>query len=336
MRAAVYRRTGPAAEVLELTTLPDPEPGPGEVLVAVHASGINPADVKRRAGWGGMTMGHPLIVPHCDGAGVVAAVGAGVDPARIGQRVWLFNAQGGYGTLGRAQGTAAERIAIDAAQAVPLPEALGMAEGACLGVPAMTAHRCVFADGPVAGLTVLVQGGAGAVGHLAVQMARLGGARVIATVGGPAGAAHARAAGADALIDRRAEDVTARVLDLTGGAGVDRIVEVDFAANLATDAAVIAPNGWIASYSCSSNPQPVLPYYAFASKGANLRFVQGFNLPPEARAAAIDFVAAHAGQLQVAIGARFKLDRIAQAHERVEQGGIGNTVVTLPGTDFSG
>ncbi|MDP2087407.1 MAG: NADPH:quinone reductase [Gemmobacter sp.] len=332
MRAAVYRRTGPAAEVLALETLPDPVPGPGEVLVGVQASGINPADVKRRAGWGGMAMGHDLIVPHCDGAGVITAVGAGVDPARIGERVWLFNAQGGYGTLGRAFGTAAELIAIDAAQAVPLPAPFGMAEGACLGVPAMTAHRCVFADGPVAGQTVLVQGGAGAVGHLAVQMARLAGARVIATVGGPEGAAHARAAGADTVIDRRAEDVAARVLDLTAGAGVDRIIEVDFAANLATDAAVIASNGWIASYSCSSNPQPVLPYYAFASKGANLRFVQGFNLPPAARAEAIGFVASHADRLQVAIGATFALADIALAHLRVEAGGIGNVVVQVAGS----
>jgi len=330
MRAAVYTRTGPAADVLDVTTLPDPDPGPGEVLVAVHASGINPADVKRRAGWGGMAMGHDLIVPHCDGAGVIAAVGAGVDPARIGQRVWIYNAQGGYGTLGRAFGTAADQIAIDAAQAVPLPDPFSMAAGACLGVPAMTAHRCVFADGPVAGQTVLVQGGAGAVGHLAVQMARLGGARVIATVGGPEGAGHAMAAGADAVIDRRAQDVTARVMDLTGGTGVDRIIEVDFAANMATDAAVIVPNGWIASYSCSSNPQPVLPYYAFASKGANLRFVQGFNLPPDARAAAIAFVAAHADRLTVAIGATFPLGRIAEAHARVEHGGIGNVVVTFP------
>lgn len=331
MRAATYRRTGPAAEVLDVTTLPDPSPGPGEVLVAVQASGINPADVKRRAGWGGMAMGHDLIVPHCDGAGLIVKVGPGVNPARIGERVWIYNAQGGYGTQGRAFGTAADLIAIDAAQAVPLPDALGMAQGACLGVPAMTAHRCVFADGPIAGQTVLVQGGAGAVGHLAVQMARLGGARVIATVGHHAGATHARAAGADAVIHRRSEDVAARVMDLTGGVGVDRIIEVDFAANLATDAAVIAPNGWIASYSCSSDPQPVLPYYAFASKGANLRFVQGFNLPAAARTEAIAFVAAHAARLDVAVGASFPLDQIAAAHQRVEQGGIGNVVVTLPG-----
>ncbi len=330
MRAAFYRRTGPAADVLEIGVLPDPIAGPGEVLVAVQASGINPADVKRRAGWGGMVMGHALIVPHCDGAGVIAAVGEDVSASRIGERVWIYNAQGGYGTSGRAMGTAAGLIAIDARQAVPLPEALGMAEGACLGVPAMTAHRCIFSDGPVAGQTVLVQGGAGAVGHLAVQMARLGGARVIATVGGPDGAAHAQSAGAQEVIDRRRDDVCARVMELTGGAGVDRIVEVDFAANLAIDSAVIAPNGWIASYSCSSDPNPVLPYYAFAPKGANLRFVQGFNLPAEARAAAVAFVTDHVADLNVAIGATFDLDRLADAHLRVEHGGIGNVVVLLP------
>jgi len=329
MRAAFYRRTGPASEVIETGVLPDPIAGPGEVLVSVYASGINPADVKRRAGWGGMAMGHDLIVPHCDGAGVVTDVGDGVSVSRIGERVWMYNAQGGYGTTGRAFGTAAELIAIAADQAVVLPAAFGMAEGACLGVPAMTAHRCVFADGPVTGQTVLVQGGAGAVGHLAVQMARLGGARVIATVSGPNGAAHACAAGAQDFIDRHREDVAAKVLALTAGAGVDRIIEVDFAANLATDAAILVPNGWIASYSCSSDPHPALPYYAFASKGANLRFVQGFSLPNAARAEAIDFVARHSTDIHIAVGACFRLDELAKAHQRVEQVQIGNAVAIL-------
>ncbi|MFN3937682.1 MAG: NADPH:quinone reductase [Gemmobacter sp.] len=330
MRAAFYDRTGPAREVLQLGDLPDPVPGPGEVLVRILASGINPADVKRRAGWRGMGLDHPRVIPHCDGAGVIEAAGEGVDPARIGQRVWLWNAQGGYGTAGRAFGTAAERIAIAAGQAVPLPEGFGFEEGACLGVPAMTAHRCVFADGPVAGQTLLVQGGAGAVGHLAVQMARIGGARVLATTGSPEGAAHAAAAGAE-TIDRRCGDVAARVRELTGGAGVDRVIEVDFAANMAVDAEVLQPNGWVASYSSNTSATPALPYHAFQGKGLNLRFVQGFNLPPAARAAAIGFVQSHAAALTVAVGARFPLDRIAAAHERVEGGGIGQTVVLPAG-----
>ena len=328
MRAAFYRHTGPAEAVLELGALPDPDPGPGEVLVAIRASGINPADVKRRAGWGGMRMDHPLVVPHCDGAGVIVGLGAGVDPARLGQRVWLWNAQGGYGTAGRAMGTAAERIALPAVQAVPLPDALDFAAGACLGVPAVTAHRCVFADGMVEGMTVLVQGGAGAVGHLAVQMARIGGARVIATTGRPEGAAHAAAAGAE-VIDRHAGPVAEQVLDLTGGAGVDRVIEVDFAANAATDARILKPNGWIASYSSSSDARPVLDYYAFQSRGLNLRFIQGFNLPPVARVDAQRFIARHAAGLTIAIGARLPLADIARAHRRVEAGAIGNTVLEL-------
>jgi NADPH:quinone reductase-like Zn-dependent oxidoreductase len=326
MRAAWYDRTGPAGEVLHVGDLPDPVAGPGEVLVRVAASGINPADVKRRAGWGGMAMAHPRVIPHCDGAGTVAAVGPGVDPSRVGQRVWLWNAQGGYGTAGRAFGTAAELIALPAAQAVALPDALSMEEGACLGVPAVTAHRCVMADGPVEGLTLLAQGGAGAVGHMAVQIARLGGARVLATVRGAEAASLVRAAGAEP-IDRTDGDVVARVMDLTSGAGVDRIVEVDFAANMAADAALIRPNGWIAAYSSSSNPRPVLDHYAFQSKGANLRFVQGFNLPEAARAEAEAFIARHAGQLAVRIGAIHPLDAIARAHEAVERGGSGNVVV---------
>lgn len=330
MRAAFYRRTGPAAEVLEIGELPDPAPGPGEVLVRVRASGINPADVKRRAGWLGTDMAHPLIVPHCDGAGEIEGVGPGVPTARVGQRVWLWNAQGGYGTAGRAFGTAAERLAIPAHQAVPLADGLSFAAGACLGVPAMTAHRAVFADGPVRGQTILVAGGAGAVGHFAVQFAATAGARVIATVSSEGKAAHARAAGAFATIDRRGEDVAAEVMNLTGGEGVHRVIEVDFAANQATDTRILRANGVLASYSSSSDPEPVLPYYAFASKGLNLRFIQGFNIPDADRKvgeAAIDALAAR-GQLDVAIGATLPLDRIAEAHDMIAQGRtIGNVVL---------
>ncbi len=332
MRAACYRRTGPSAEVLALELLPDPEPGPGDVLVRVRASGINPADVKRRAGWRGLEIEHPLVVPHCDGAGEIVAVGAGVDASRVGERVWLWNAQGGYGGPGRAFGTAAELIALPADQAVPLPSALSFAEGACLGVPAMTAHRAVFADGSVDGQTILIQGAGGAVGHFAVQFAARGGARVLGVVSNADRAAHARAGGADEIIDRAREDVSARVRDLTDGAGVDRIVEVEFGGNLAADIAVLKPNGTIAAYSSTAVPEPVFPYYALAFKGANIRLVQGFNLPADARAAGQAEIArlAEAGDLSVAVGARFPLDRIAEAHSAVEAGSVvGNVVVEI-------
>ncbi|MEM9012834.1 MAG: NADPH:quinone reductase [Pseudomonadota bacterium] len=329
MRAAFYRRTGPAAEVLEVGDLPTPAPGPGEVLVRVHASGINPADVKRRAGWQGLTMQHDLVVPHSDGAGVIEAVGEGVAATRVGERVWLWNAQGGYEGPGRAHGTAAEYVALPAPQAVPLPEALDFAAGACLGIPAMTAHRAVLADGPVAGQTILIQGAGGAVGHFAVQFAVAGGARVIGTAGTEARRAHAREAGAEVVLDRHT-DIAAAVLEATDGAGVDRVIEVDFAANLATDIAVLKPNGWIAAYSSTSEPEPRLPYYALAFKGLNVRFVQGFNLPEEARRQGEAEIArlSAAGALNAAVGTHFPLDRIAEAHLAVEAGAtVGNVVL---------
>lgn len=327
MRAVHYKTTGPAAEVLQLGRFPAPVAGPGNVLVRIAASGINPADVKRRAGWAGMQMDHPLIIPHCDGAGTIEAVGEGVSADRVGQRVWLWNAQGGYGQAGRAFGTAAEFVALPEAQAVPLPDHFTMAQGACLGVPAMTAHRSVLSDGPVAGKTVLIQGGAGAVGYLAAQIARKDCARVIATVGRSSDVERVRALGGTP-INRHDEDVVGKVRELTDGEGVDRIVEVDFAANQAADARVIKPNGIIASYSSTSDPMPVLDYYAFASRGANIRFIQGFALPENAREQGQHWLATH--DLEIPIAATFPLDHCAEAHLHVEQANaFGQTVVML-------
>ncbi len=326
MRAAVYRRTGPAAEVLELVDLPAPVPGPGEVLVAVRASGINPADTKRRGGWRGLAMDHPLVVPHADGAGEIVAAGPGVDRGRIGERVWLWKAQGGYDGPGRAFGTAAELVALPAAQALPLPAALGFEAGACLGVPFLTAWRAVMGDGSVAGQTILVQGGGGAVGNLAVQIAARGGARVIATAGRGATAGFARAAGAEAVVDRHGA-VAEAVLALTGGAGVDRVIEVDFAANHVADARMLRPDGTLASYSSTSNPTPPFAYYDLGYKGLTVRLVQGARLPGAMFAEALAWLAAHAATLAVPIGARLALADIAAAHERVEGGAPGQTVV---------
>jgi NADPH2:quinone reductase len=330
MRAAWYERTGPAAEVLVVGELPDPTPQAGEVLVRVRASGVNPSDTKQRAGWRGAKPAFARVIPHSDGAGEIVDAGGGVDRARIGTRVWLYNCVGLYDAR-RGIGAAAELIALPAEQAVPLPEPLDFAAGACLGVPAQTAHRAVFADGAVAGQTVLVAGGAGAVAHYAIQFARLDGARVIATVSSPAKAAHAAAAGAE-TIDRKTEDVVARVMALTDGAGVDRIVEVDFGANIALDVPILKTNGTIASYSSTAVPEPTFPYYPLAFKGANLHLVQGYNLPPAARAAAIADITrwSGAGKLAHAIAARFPLREIARAHEFLESGrAIGNVVVEI-------
>jgi NADPH:quinone reductase-like Zn-dependent oxidoreductase len=328
MRAIVWRRTGPPAEVLELVELARPEPGPGQVLVRIAASGINPHDTKARAGWRGVRGWHaaegPGHIPHGDGAGVIEAVGEGVPPGRVGERVWVFGARGG-------RGTCAEYCAVPAEQAVPLPAEATFAQGACLGVPCLTAHLALFSDGPIGGRTVLVHAGAGAVGQAAVRFAARAGARVIATASTPEKQARARAAGAAEVLDYRAPDAAERVLALTGGRGVDRIVEVDFGANQALDAAAIAPHGVIASYSSTREPAPVLDYYAFARKGATLRFVQAMLLDGAARRAAVAATRAAVaeGWMRLPVAAAFPLERAAEAHALAEAGAEGKVVVLV-------
>ncbi|MDX1393519.1 MAG: NADPH:quinone reductase [Gemmatimonadota bacterium] len=328
MEAIWYERTGPASDVLEHGELPDPVAGPGEVVVRVAASGVNPSDTKRRGGWIGLRMPHPRIVPHSDGGGTIVSVGPGTPGERAGERVWVWNAQG----PDRPFGTAAGLVVVPTGQAVVLPDRVGFDVAAGLGVPGCTAHYAVFGDGPVAGKRLLVQGGAGAVGHLTVQLAKLGGAHVIATVSSPRKAEVARAGGADAVIDYRTEDVGARILDETDGAGVDRVIEVDLAANLETDVAVLATHGRIVSYSSTSDPSPRVDYYPLAFRDVRIHFLQGYLLPRSARAAAIaDLTRWLAdGRLDVRVGARFRLAETAAAHEALEgRGVIGKIVVEV-------
>jgi NADPH2:quinone reductase len=322
MRAIQWRRNGPAREVLELVELSKPAPGPGEVLVRIHASGVNPHDVKARAGWRGVVHRGGPVVPHSDGAGVVEAVGEGVPAARIGERVWIFGARHG-------RGTSVEHLAIAAGNAVPLPAALSMTEGAALGVPCLTAHLALFSDGPIAGRTILVQGAAGAVGLAALRFAAHHGARVIATASTAAKQALARAEGAVEVLDYREPGVAQRIMDLTGGHGVDRIIEVDFGANQALDGQVIAPHGVIAAYSSSREPKPVLDYYVFAKKAVTLRFVQATLLHGPALEAAVAATSAaiEEGWIRPPIAARFPPERAAEAHEALEAGAAGKVVV---------
>ena len=242
MRAAYYDSQGAAAEVLRVGELPEPTAGPGEVRVRLHYSGINPGDTKKRTGYFGSAMAYPRVIPHSDGSGVVDQVGPGVDPGRVGQRVWVYNAQS-Y----RAFGTAAEYTAVPDACAVPLPDGVDDLLGACLGIPGITAHRAVFADGPVRGRVVLVHGVLGAVGSFADQLARWGGATVIGTV--------RRAPDLEELSRPIAEYAVA--LDDPGAeaairtyarGGVDRIVEVAFSDNVALDARIAANGAVIAAY----------------------------------------------------------------------------------------
>ncbi|PWK61056.1 NADPH:quinone reductase [Roseicyclus mahoneyensis] len=322
MRAVWYERFGPAREVLSLGEMPDPVAGPGEVLVRLHASGVNPSDVKLRAGArAGAVMAFPRIVPQSDGAGVIAAVGAGVDAARVGERVWVWNA--GWH---RAFGTAAEMVALPNEQAVRLPDGTSFADGACFGIPAMTAWYAVMGDGPVAGQTVLVTGGAGTVGRYAVQMARAAGARVIATVSSEAKGVHSTA---EEWVNYRETDVTGAVLEMTGGAGVDRIIEVDFGANQAVDLALIKPGGVIAAYASAAEMVPRLEFYPFMFKNARLHMLIVYQLAGEKRRAGerqlTDWL--EAGALSLAVVPGGGLGDCAAAHDLVASGAKLGTVV---------
>jgi NADPH2:quinone reductase len=323
MQAVWYERNGAAHEVLQFGEMPDPEPGPGEVRVRVHASGVNPSDWKTRSG--SRPMVAPRVIPHSDGAGIIDRVGAGVDPARIGQRVWIWNGQ-----WKRAFGTAGTYIAVPSEQAVRLPDAISFEAGACLGIPALTAHHAITTDGSPEGQIVLVAGGAGAVGHYAIQMAKLlGAAQVIATVSSAEKGEHARTAGADAVIDYRTESVPDRVREITGGQGVDRAVEVDMAGNASLLPKIIAPGGLCVAYG-SNLPQATFDFGPMILSGAAVRFFIVYELPSEARAQGILDLTRwmDEGRLQHAIGASLPLDQMIEAHERVEQGTvIGNLVV---------
>ena len=324
MRAAFYERTGPAAEVLSVAELPTPAPGPNEVRVGVHWSGVNPSDAKSRAGLRSKTLAFPRIVPHSDGAGVIDQVGAGVDPSRVGERVWLWN-----GAWGRAFGTAAEFIVLPSAQAVRLPDGVDPAAGACLGIPALTAYHAVGVDGGVAGKNVLVAGGAGAVGHYAIQFAKAQGAKqVVATVSSEAKAALARDAGADLVINYKAEDVVRKCLDCTDGAGLDRIVEVDIAANAALDLAMLRAESDIVIYG-SGAPEAPIPFFPAIVRNARLRFFIVYNLNANDRARAIAGLTRllETGRLRHNIAARLPLERIAEAHELVERSQVAGNVV---------
>ncbi len=323
MRAAWHAEFGPAAEVLQIGELDTPDPADGEVLVRVCASGINPLDVKKRAGARG-ALEVDRAIPHYDGAGVIEAVGAGVDPARIGERVWLFEGQ-----YGRWLGTAAEYISLPSSRAAPLPDSVSFADGACLGIPALTAHRAVCADGSVAGQTVLVTGAAGAVGSYAVQFAALQGATVIGTVSSEAKAAQAIADGAAHTINYKTEDVVARVKELTGGAGVDRVVEVELGGNMPVTSRVIAVNGVIAAYASMAVPEVPLPFYPLLRTGPTIEIVACFTVPEADKLQGVRDISEWlaTGKLRHHVGAIYPLDEIARAHEAVETGSVIGGVV---------
>ncbi len=321
MYAAWYTKNGPAPEVMKVSELPDPQPGPGEVRVRLHASAVNPSDVKARAG--SRPIRWPKLIPNSDGAGIVDRVADGVTTHRTGDRVWVFNGQ-----WNRPFGTSAQYIALPASLAVPLTPALSWEQGACLGIPVMTAHRCVFADGPVAGKTVLVTGGAGVVAHYAIQLAKWAGATVVATVSSAPKAAHARAGGADLVINYRVEDVVERIRVQVGG--VDRVVDVDFGKNLPITCQVLRENGAIASYASMGEMEPRFPYKNLFPLNATIRPVFVYTMPDEAKAAAHSDIARWVkdGKPQFSIAERYPLREVVKAHLAVERGEkIGHVIL---------
>jgi NADPH2:quinone reductase len=325
MRAAYYESNGAACEVLQVANLETPEPAPGEVRVRLRTSGINPSDVKSRAGTT-RRIAFPRVIPHSDGAGEIDRVGKGVPDSRLGQRVWIWNAQ-----WRRPFGTAAEAIVLPAEQAVPLPSNISMEAGACLGIPAYTAYQGVTLAAVDERSTVLVAAGAGAVGHYAIQFAKKRSATVIATVSSSTKAELARKAGADHVIDYKREDVGQRVKAITGNCGVGAVIEVDLAANARMLPEVLAPNGVVAVYG-SGAPQVSVPFASLLQSNITLKFFLVYSMPQDERERATAEITRmlERGELIHNVAEIFSLDEIVAAHEKVEAGTTtGNVVLRI-------
>lgn len=328
MKAAWYSRNGEAQDVMQVGDLPTPSPLPGEVLVRLVTSGVNPSDVKSRRA---RPLSDPLIVPHSDGAGVIEAVGDGVPASRVGERVWVWNGQ-----WQRPLGTCAQFIALPAAQAVALPEGTDFAAGACMGIPGLTAVQAVILaerlGGDLRGQNVLVTGASSAVGHYITQMVTQAGGRVIGTVGSEGKAVHAQAAGMQDAVYYKTESVPQRVKALTQGRGADVIIDMDFSttAGWASEGA-LAPHGQVVCYGSNALEVP-LPFRPWLFQSMGVKFFLVYDLTPADRQTAVARLSGMlaAGQLQHSIGARFTLDQVAKAHRTVEAGQtVGNVVIEL-------
>jgi len=326
MRAITYDRFGPATDVLTLEDVPVPETGPGQVLVRLHMSGVNPSDIRARAGGrpGVTEPPFPKIIPHSDGAGVIEAVGDGVPSSRVGERVWIWNGQ-----WQRAFGTAAEHIVLPADQAVALPDHVSFEEGAVLGIPGLTACHAVLGGGPVDGQTVLVSGGAGTVGRLAIQVAAASGARVLSTVRGSEAMETAKSAGAEDVFDYTDEDLADRILEATEGRTIDRIVEVEFGKNAETNTRIISERGTIAAFGSAKDMTPVMPFYPLMFKAVTIDLVLVYILSDAERRATLanltDLLNRNALSFQ--ISDVLPLEDCAKAHDMIAQGNRSGSVL---------
>jgi NADPH:quinone reductase len=325
MRAAYYEKNGPAADVLHLGEIETPKPGRGEVRVKLSTSGVNPSDVKSREGRT-RRIAFPRVIPHSDGAGVIDMVGEEVPTARVGERVWVWNAQ-----WKRPFGTAAGYVTLPARQAVRLPDDVDFEIGACLGIPAMTAFHAVALADAWAGSTLLVAGGAGAVANYAIQFAKARGAVIIATVSSKQKADIAHAAGADHTIDYKREDVAGRINELTDGSGVDAVIELDLAANAKLLPGTLRPKGSVIVYGTGA-PEAAIPAQWMLVNGIAIRFMLVYDLTNEEHQAAIGGITQMLEHKRLVhnVAETFPLDKIVEAHQAVESGkAVGNIVVRI-------
>ena len=324
MHAAWFEKFGAANEVLTLGEIAKPEVAAGEVLIRMKTTGVNPSDVKKRAGAFPDLLDAGLVVPHSDGAGVIESVGESVSPQRVGERVWVYQAQ-----FGRRFGSAAQYLAIDSARAAILPETTSFEVGACLGIPVMTSHRCVFSDGPVKGLKVLITGGAGRVGYYAIQWAKQAGARVIATASNDADKTTCESAGAEFVANHRRENWAEAVMSFTRGQKVDRVIDVEFGANLPEVLKLIGTGGTIATYSSTQVKEPKLPFLQMMYLNLSLQLVIVYAMPEEAKRAAIIDINNKLSndELQHRVAHVLDFEDMVRSHELIEQGGFGGSVV---------
>lgn len=327
MKAVWYEQYGKARDVLKFGEIEDPVPRSNEIKVSVKVSGLNPSDVKRRMGTSVANPKFPKMIPHMDGSGIVDAVGSDVRNFERGDRVWLYETQ-----FGNAFGTAAEFAVVPEHRAVKLPEGIGFDTGASLGVPAMTAHRCLFLDGPIEGKTILVQGGAGAVGKYAVALAKWGkAANVIATVSSEEKAKVAQEAGADHIVNYKEEDLAEKIKGFSPE-GVDLVVEVSFGANWETDATLLKNGGVISTYASDSQREPKIQFYSLAGNNLTVHFVLVYLMSKEAHEAAIKDIQNALGKqvLKPTVARRFPLSKTIDAHELLESGkAVGKILVDV-------
>jgi len=326
MKAVWYTKTGNASDVLQIGELDDPLPNVGEVLVKIKTSGVNPSDVKIRAGARG-ELQFRRVIPHSDGGGEIVDVGEGVDRNRIGERVWIWN-----GAFGRADGTCAELISLPEFQAVKINNEVSYESAACMGIPASTAYYGLLANGPIKNKTVLISGGAGAVGFYGIQIAKLSGANVITTISNDEKAEIANNAGADKVINYKNENVLEEIMEYTENDGVDRIFEVEFGGNLPINEKIIKPNGVIAAYGSMAEMEPKLPFYNLMFKGVKIDTFLIYSIEKKFREEILNGLSELLNQksLKHMISQTYSIDDVVNAHEAMESGSvIGNIVIEI-------